>query len=93
MSHHDVQAQGPGDLFKTGSTKGIQPAHAKRLTLVLGVLDQATSSDEIDMPGFRLHPPKGKLTGYGSLSISGNWRVIFRFDGTDTELIDYLDYH
>jgi proteic killer suppression protein len=80
-------------FFRTGSTKGIQATHAKRLDLVLGVLDQAARPDEIDMPGFRLHPLKGKLTGYWSLSISGNWRVIFRFDGTDTELIDYLDYH
>jgi len=80
-------------FFETGSTRGIQAAHAKRLTLVLGVLDQAAAPEEIDMPGFRLHPLKGDLTGYWSLSISGNWRVIFRFDGADTELLDYLDYH
>ncbi|APQ13429.1 Killer protein [Pseudomonas oryzihabitans] len=73
--------------------QGIQGAHAKRLGLVLGVLDQAATPEEIDMPGFRLHPLKGNLAGYWSLSISGNWRVIFRFDGADTDLLDYLDYH
>lgn len=79
--------------FETGSTKGIQAAHAKRLTLVLGVLDNAAGPEEIEMPGFRLHPLKGNLAGYWSLSVSGNWRVIFRFDGANTELLDYLDYH
>ncbi|KTT36310.1 Killer protein [Pseudomonas oryzihabitans] len=63
------------------------------LSLVLGVLDQAATPEEIDMPGCRLHPLKGNLAGYWSLSISGNWRVIFRFDDVDTELLDYLDYH
>jgi len=48
---------------------------------------------EIWIPGWRLHPLKGELTQYWSLSISGNWRVIFRFVGTDIELVDYLDYH
>jgi proteic killer suppression protein len=46
--------------FETGSTKGIQAVHAKRLTLVLGVLDNATGPEEIEMPGFRLHPLKEK---------------------------------
>lgn len=80
-------------FFETGSTRGIQTAHAKRLSLLLGVLDQAAAPEEIDMPGFRLHPLKGNLAGYWSLSVSGIWRVIFRFDGADTELLDYLDYH
>lgn len=80
-------------FFENGSTKGIQSAHAKRLTLVLGVLNNVTGPDEIDMPGFRLHLLKGNLAGYWSLSVSGNWRVIFRFDGVHTELLDYLDYH
>ena len=44
-------------------------------------------------PGWRLHPLKGELSEYWSLSVSGNWRVIFRFVGSDIELVDYLDYH
>ncbi|KTT01441.1 Killer protein [Pseudomonas oryzihabitans] len=80
-------------LLRYRQYRDIQAAHAKRLSLVLGVLDQAATPEEIDMPGFRLHPLKGNLAGYWSLSISGNRRVIFRFDGTDTDLLDYLDYH
>jgi proteic killer suppression protein len=48
---------------------------------------------DMDLPGLRLHPLKGDLMQYWSVTISGNWRVIFRFDGTDVELVDYLDYH
>ncbi len=47
----------------------------------------------MDRPGNRLHPLKGKLAGHWSVSVSGNWRVIFRFDSSDVELVDYLDYH
>ncbi len=47
----------------------------------------------MDLPGFRLHPLKGKLSGYWSVTISANWRIIFRFEGEDTTDVDYLDYH
>ncbi|MQT88104.1 hypothetical protein DYL61_16885 [Pseudomonas nabeulensis] len=47
----------------------------------------------MDRPGNRLHALKGKLAGYWAVCVSGNWRVIFRFDGSDAELVDYLDYH
>lgn len=87
------QHKGLKAYFETGSTKGIRVDHAKRLTSVLGVLDQAVSIEEINMPGFRLHQLKGDLAGFWSVSISGNWRVIFRFVGQDVELVDYLDYH
>jgi proteic killer suppression protein len=50
-------------------------------------------ADDLDEPGMRLHPLKGELAGFWSVSVSGNWRVIFRFIGTDVELVDYLDYH
>ena len=45
------------------------------------------------LPGLRLHPLKGNLKGYFSVSVSGNWRVIFRFEGQDAADVDYLDYH
>lgn len=60
---------------------------------MLGILDQAVGLEEINMPGFRLHQLKGDLAGFWSITISGNWRVIFRFVGQDVELLDYLDYH
>lgn len=53
----------------------------------------AQVANDLDIPGWRLHPLKGELDGYWSLGVSGNWRVIFRFIGSDIELVDYLDYH
>lgn len=87
------QHKGLKAYFETGTTKGIRADHAKRLTLILSALNVATAAGELNLPGFRLHPLKGQLAGYWSMTVSGNWRVIFRFVGTDVELVDYLDYH
>jgi proteic killer suppression protein len=75
---------------------GMQPHHAGRLRLMLGSLDHAkTAKDMKDMnvAGWRLHALSGKYQGSWSVTVNGNWRLIFRFDGTDAELVDYLDYH
>jgi len=80
-------------FFETGSTRGIQAAHTARLARVLSFLEHASGPNEIDFPGFRLHPLRGDLTGFWSMTVSANWRVIFRFVGSDVELVDYLDYH
>jgi proteic killer suppression protein len=56
-------------------------------------MDRAMVPDDLNLPGWRLHPLKEGLAEYWSLSVSGNWRVVFRFIGTDIELVDYLDYH
>jgi proteic killer suppression protein len=53
----------------------------------------AVAPGDLDIPGFRLHPLKGRLRGHWSIWVSGNWRVTFRFIETDIELVDYLDYH
>ncbi len=47
----------------------------------------------MDLPGFRLHPLKGNLRGYSAVSVSGNWRVIFRFEDGHAVDINYTDYH
>ncbi|WP_407078939.1 type II toxin-antitoxin system RelE/ParE family toxin [Candidatus Regiella insecticola] len=87
------QHKGLRAFFKTGSTRRIQSAHARRLTQVLALLNRVESPESMNLPGYRLHQLKGKLAGFWSISISGNWRVIFRFVGMNVELVDYLDYH
>lgn len=77
----------------TGSTKGTQAAHARKLTRILGALDVAAGPEDLNFPTFRLHLLKGKLKGYWSIWVNGNWRVTFRFVGTDVEHVDYVDYH
>lgn len=80
-------------LFTTGSTRGVQAAHAKKLRNILALLDVATGPDDMSLPSFKLHPLKGALAGHWSVWVNGNWRVTFRFVGADTELVDYQDYH
>lgn len=80
-------------LFRTGSTRGVQAAHASKLSRILASLDVAAGSEDLNLPAFRLHPLKGKLKGHWSIWVNGNWRVTFRFIGTDVELVDYQDYH
>lgn len=80
-------------FYHTNSTRGIQPAHAKRLRIILAMLDVAKEAQEMNLPGLRLHPLKGKLKGHWSVWVNGNWRVAFRFVGANVELVDYQDYH
>ncbi|MET1070906.1 MAG: type II toxin-antitoxin system RelE/ParE family toxin [Pseudomonas prosekii] len=80
-------------FYESGSTRGIRANHANRLSRMLQFMDRALMPGDLDLPGWRLHPLKGELIDYWSLSVSGNWRIIFRFIGSDIELVDYLDYH
>lgn len=80
-------------FFKTGSKAGIQPRHAGKLRVMLSMLDSAKRPDDMNAPGWRLHHLTGSLAGHYSVTVNGNWRMTFAFDGEDAELIDYLDYH
>ncbi len=80
-------------FYRNGSTRGIQATHAKKLRNILGLLEVAAGPDDMNMPSFKLHPLKGDLKGHWSMWVNGNWRVTFRFAGSDVELIDYHDYH
>jgi proteic killer suppression protein len=65
----------------------------KRIADVLAHLDMALHPVDVDLPGYRLHPLKGDLKGYWSVSISGNWRIVFRFADGDVFDVDLVDYH
>ena len=80
-------------FFTSGSKAGIQPAHAARLRRQLAQLDQAGGPQDMNLPGWGLHPLKGDLAGFWSVWVSGNWRMTFRFEDGDAILVDYLDYH
>ncbi len=80
-------------FYRSGSTRGIQPAHAAKLARILAALDAASVPAELNLPSFKLHPLKGSLKGLWSVWVNGNWRVTFRFADSDVELVDYQDYH
>jgi proteic killer suppression protein len=67
--------------------------HVERLRDALALLDQARSPSDMNLPGFRLHPLKGALKGHWAVSISGNWRMTFRFEDGHAFDVDYTDYH
>lgn len=80
-------------LFETGSTVGVQAGHAKRLRMQLAALNTAQSIDDMDIPGFALHPLKGTMRGRWAISVNGNWRLTFEFNDGNAFVLDYEDYH
>ena len=80
-------------LFEDGVKAGVRPEQAARLRIVLGRLHASTSPKDMDLPGLRLHELKGDWKGTSSVTVSGNWRVTFRFEGKDAFDVDYVDYH
>ncbi len=85
--------KGLKQFYETGSIKGIQAKHRIRLTIILQRLDAAIKPDDLNLPGMRFHSLKGKRKGYYSVSVSGNWRVIYKFENGHAILVSYLDYH
>ena len=80
-------------FFLAGKKSGIQPAHAAKLSRQLARLDEASTAQDMDSPGWRLHPLAGPLKGRWSVWVNGNWRLTFKFEGQDAILVDYQDYH
>lgn len=80
-------------FFERGAVAGVRPEHASRLRLILSRLDSAIAPMDMQLPGLRLHPLKGRHRGWWAVDVSGNWRVIFRFEGKNAVDVDYLDYH
>lgn len=79
-------------LFEGGETKGVRADLVEKIENILAVLNRATGPEDMDLPGFRVHPLKGNRKGFYGVTVRANWRVIFRFvDGNarDVELIDY----
>ena len=80
-------------FYKSGSTRGIQANHAKKLRMQLAALDTAQTIDDIDIPGYRLHPLNGNRSGFWSISVNGNWRLTFEFSDGNIYILNYEDYH
>jgi len=80
-------------FYDAGSRVGIQSAHASKLARQLARLNQAKTPADMNIPGWKLHPLKGELAGHWAISVSGNWRLIFKFVNGDAFNVDYGDYH
>jgi len=80
-------------FFKTGSKAEINPKHVNRLKILLQTLNAAVQPEDMNLPSFDYHPLTGKLKKHYSVSVSGNWRLIFKFEDKHAVSVDYLDYH
>ncbi len=85
--------KGLKQYYETGSTRGIQNSHANRLRMQLAALDTALDINDLDIPGYQLHPLKGNRKGVWSISVNGNWRLTFEFADGNAYVLDYEDYH
>lgn len=80
-------------LYRGERPAKIAPEHIAKLKRILTVLDQSSGPEDMNLPGFQLHRLKGLLRGSYAVSVSGNWRVAFRFKDGDAVDVNYLDYH
>jgi proteic killer suppression protein len=80
-------------FYETGNSRKIQAKHSDKLHDVLQVLDCVTQPEQMRLPGLEFHKISANLQSFYAVKISGNWRLIFGFDGKNVILVDYLDYH
>jgi proteic killer suppression protein len=88
-----IRHKGLKRLYEGDDHRGVVSQHADRLRDILVRLDASAAVDDMDLPGFRLHPLKGEMKGFWAVTVRANWRVIFRFADGDAFDVDYLDYH
>ena len=80
-------------VFENDDTRKVPPAQADKITRALARLNEAMTVQDMGLPGYRLHPLKGNLAGFWSVTVSGNWRIIFRFEHGMAYDVDLIDYH
>ncbi len=80
-------------LFSTGIASGVSAQIVRKIRLILAQLNLAIEPAAMDIPGMRLHPLSGDRKGQYAVSVSGNWRIVFEFDGRDATNADLADYH
>ena len=86
--------KGLRELFETGKTKKLPAEHLKKIKPLLDFVDAAHSSEDFNLPGGRLHKLKAPpYTGFYSLDVNGNYRLIFKFENGIALDVNYIDTH
>jgi proteic killer suppression protein len=80
-------------LYEAGDRSRLAPALVEKIENILARLDAASTVEEMNLPGFRLHPLKGDLKGLWSVTVRANWRVVFRFELGEAHDVELIDYH
>ena len=85
--------KGLNKLFQDDDCRKVPAAHREKITRILARLNEARTVQDMALPGYRLHPLKGNRAGLWSVSVSGNWRIVFRFEDGMAHGVDLIDYH
>ena len=85
--------KGLEQFAELGTTKGINAQHAAKLRRMLTALHTAKGPENMNQPNYRLHALRGDRKGQWSVWVSGNWRLVFEFDGENAINVDIVDYH
>jgi toxin HigB-1 len=80
-------------IYEDDDPRGVLAEHLAKLRTILARLDASSSAEDMNLPGFNLHPLKGGLRGFMAVTVRAKWRVIFRFAEGNAYDVDYLDYH
>lgn len=88
-----IRHKGLRRLYENDDPRGVLAEHVVKLRDILARLDVAATVDDMDVPGFKLHPLKGDLKGFWAVTVRANWRIIYRFEDADAWDVDYIDYH
>lgn len=80
-------------LYERDNRSGIRPDLIDTVAEILARLDEADTPQAMNLPGYRLHPLKGDLKGFWAVTVRANWRIVFRFQGTDALDVELTDYH
>jgi len=80
-------------LHEDDDARGSNTGHVEKLRRILGRLDIARVPQDLDLPGYRLHPLKGDLKGFWAVTVQANWRVVFKLENGQVFDVDYTDYH
>ena len=88
FAHKDLKR-----LFEKDDTRGLNPDHVEKITLILTTLDAAETVEALNIPSFRLHRLTGDLKGFWAVTVRANWRIIFRFEDGAASEVNLVDYH
>jgi proteic killer suppression protein len=80
-------------LYEQDDKSGIRADMLSKVENIIAVLGRAASPENMNLPGFRLHPLKGDLRGFWAVTVRANWRIVWRFEGGDAMDVDLVDYH
>jgi proteic killer suppression protein len=87
--------KGLGLFYEEGNARSVPATMAGKLGNLLFAIETAETLEQLGkFPGWKLHPLKGDMKGFWSLTVTGNWRLIFHYDedanvASETDLIDY----